>query len=77
MLIQPRNGDHFDRRQTEKELLEALSLKNEEISVLHQVSTFPFKKTLVWLTNWLSYKKDSESTQHQYFKSLSDLAKVI
>jgi hypothetical protein len=38
MLINPRAGDNFDRKQSEKELLEAITNKNEELNILHQVS---------------------------------------
>ena len=31
-------GDQLDRRQTEKELTEIINNKNEEITILHQVS---------------------------------------
>jgi hypothetical protein len=39
LLVNPRAGDNFDRKQTEKELLDAITFKNDEIAILHQVST--------------------------------------
>jgi lipopolysaccharide biosynthesis regulator YciM len=63
MLINPRAGDNFDRKQTEKELLEAITSKNEELAILHQVSNELLNQTLAWPTSCRSCRGDWASTR--------------